>query len=382
LPIALIVLSIAAVAAGGFWLVKRRPTVKAASLPDGYLPDTAALKIEYANYYGNEKDFLEASARFRSAGELAGRRNLPAVASALEAMTKFSALPIVFHNLGVAYAALGDYPRAADAFREALAHDQEYAPTRMFLQGHQKIRPGSADPYTRESEPNNGHVTANVIALRTPVGGEISGAVDSADYFRFSAPPAPRDLVAIEIANQSTTFAPRVQVYNSELRTQTWGEKAEAAGASIRVMGALAPNSRGYVLLSGVERTGGMYLLTVTPLKAFDHYEPNDEIGAAHRISIGEEVSANVMDQEDTDFFTFTSPRTGVVTIELRSRSELFAPMLAVYNSDRRTITLAPPEQQAQGVYRHSVNVEKDQAYYLQISSRSGAAGAYIVRAD
>jgi hypothetical protein len=125
-----------------------------------------------------------------------------------------------------------------------------------------------------------------------------------------------------------------------------------------------------------------MYLLTVTPLKAFDRFEPNDDITAAGKISIGEEVAANIMDSADTDFFSFTSPRKGTVTVALRNRSTTLIPVLAVYGSDRRNLGFAPDVKKPGADLRHSINVEKDQVYYLQVSSQSESSGAYSLRVD
>ena len=41
----------------------------------------------------------------------------------LEQVSKVAAVPVVFNNLGVLYAELGDKARAINAFREALARD-------------------------------------------------------------------------------------------------------------------------------------------------------------------------------------------------------------------------------------------------------------------
>jgi hypothetical protein len=136
-----------------------------------------------------------------------------------------------------------------------------------------------------------------------------------------------------------------------------------------------------YVAITDDNAKGGMYLLTVTPQKAFDRYEPNDDIMASRRISIGEEVAANIMDNADTDFFSFASPRKGEVTIEIRNRAAALVPVLAVYNRDRRNIGFAQ-DVKAGANLRHTIDADKDQLYYLQVSSQSGTAGAYILRVD
>jgi hypothetical protein len=381
-PFVLLALCIMGIMAGAMWFAKKRPLVDTAKLPEGYVSDSAALKTEFDFYYGPRDEYAGVSSRFRSAADLAAKRNLPAVASVLESISKNGNLPVVFHNLGIVYTALGDHTRAADSFREALAHDAEYAPTRKFLRDAKGIPGGSAEPYTREKEPNNDNLTANLIALRAPVGGEIVGGSDSADYYRFSAPPAPRDLVAVEVANHSGTFAPRLHVYDDKFRSQDWGDKSERAGGSLKVLGGPAPNASLRLSITSEDGKGGLYLLTVTPLKAFDRYEPNDEIMGARSISIGEEISANVMDNADTDFFSFLSPRKGSVNVEFRNRSNSLVPVLAVYNKDRRNIGFAQDAVKPGSNLRHTIDANKDEMFYLQISSQSGTAGPYVLRVD
>jgi hypothetical protein len=374
-------LAVIGVMAGGVWFTKKRPLGDTAKLPDGYVSTISAFQQEYGHYYGNLEDFAKVEGRFRSAADLAAKKNFPAVASVLESLSKAAALPVVFHNLGVAHAGLSDWARAADAFREALARDQEYAPTRKLLRETRGIPAGVAEPYTREHEPNESNLSANVIALRAPVGGEISGGNDSADYYRVAAPAAPRDLIAIDVASHSPGFAPRVRVYDDKFKIQSWGEKAARAGESLKLMGGPAPNSSLYISVSDDSGNGGLYLLTVTPQKAFDRFEPNDDVMASRRISIGEEVSANIMDNSDSDFFSFASPRKGAITVEIRNRAAAFVPVLAVYNKDRRNIGFAQDVKAGSSI-RHTIEADKDQIYYLQISSQAGTAGAYILRVD
>jgi hypothetical protein len=120
---------------------------------------------------------------------------------------------------------LGDNARAVDMFREALVRDSDYAPVRRFLRTSPAIPLNTAEPLNREAENNNDARTANLIALRAPVSAEIGAANDTVDYFRIITPPAPRDLITIELENHSINFAPRLHVYDAGLRLLSWGEK-------------------------------------------------------------------------------------------------------------------------------------------------------------
>jgi hypothetical protein len=381
-PFVLLALCILCVMGGAMWWANRRPVIDAAALPEGYISDPATLKAEFDLYNGPRDDYPTVNSRFRSAADLAAQHNLPAVANVLESVAKSGNLPVIFHNLGIVYAGLGDYGRAAESFREALAHNPEYLATRKFLREAKGIPGGSAEPHTREREPNNDNVTANVIALRAPVGGEIAGGTDSTDFFRVNAPPAPRDLISIEVANHTASFAPRLRVYDAKFRSQEWGDQSAEDGGAMKVTGGPEPNSSLTVSLTSDDGKTGAYLLTVTPLKAFDRYEPNDEIMAARTIAIGEEISANIMDNADGDFFTFVSPRKGAVAVEVRNRSQALTPVLVVYNKDRRNIGVAQDATKPGANLRHMIEAAKDEAYYLQVSSQAGTSGAYVLRVD
>ena len=83
-----------------------------------------------------------------------------------------------------------------------------------------------ADPVSREVEPNNNPMLANIIAPGKPVEGEIDAAVNDIDYFRITTPPAPRDLIVIEIDNHTTTLAPVLKIFDADARITNWGRRS------------------------------------------------------------------------------------------------------------------------------------------------------------
>jgi hypothetical protein len=372
---------------GMFWgvrvLLRRRPIpISAASLPAGYVTEVSALRTEYSRYYGKpiEESILEG--RFRQAGELISNRNYPGASAVLETLSRKAALPVVFSNLGVVYSALGDYARSADAFRETLARDSDYAPARQFLRATKSIPPNSADPYTREVEPNNEARTATLISLGVTASGEVTANTDDVDYFRVVTPAAPRDLVSVELTNHSIDFAPRLHVYGENLRLLSWGEKTGHSGDSVQVEGGPTPNSALYISVSASDGHSGVYVLSVKPRKAFDRYEPNDDIMSSRRITMGEEINANIMDADDTDYYSFQSPRKGTVTIEIRNHSDTLIPGVTTFNTDRRNMGFGPEiRKPGQGLH-HTIDVEKDRIYYIEVWSQAGSSGGYTLRVD
>jgi hypothetical protein len=365
------------------WLLAhRRPGIRAGQAPPGYVVELSALRTEYSHYYGKPIDEAVIERRFRQAAELASNRNLPGASSVLEGLARRAPVPVVFSDLAVIYSALGDYARSADTFREALARDGDYAPARQFLRNSRTIPPNGADPYTREVEPNNEARTATLIALGVPVGGEVTTNTDDIDYFRIVTPAAPRDLISVDLANHSIDFSPRLHVYDENLRLLSWGEKNGRPGDSLHVEGGPPPNTVLYVAISAIDSHSGVYVLTARPQKAFDRYEPDDDIMNSHRISMGEEIQANIMDADDTDFYSFQSPRKGTVSIEIRNRSESLIPGITTFNNDRRNMGFGPEIRKPGLGLHHTIEVEKDKIYYIQVWSQANSAGAYTLRVD
>lgn len=383
-PFVLGALALGAVLWVGSLVVHRLPVMhgSTANLPAGFVTEIPALRSEYTHFYGRAIDESSIETRFRAATELMGKRNYPGASNELETLSRKAAVPAVFSDLGMAYAALGDYPRSAEAFREALARDADYAPARQFLRSSKAIAANSADPYTREVEPNNEPRTSNLIAMGAPVSAEITTTGDDVDCYRVVAPPSPRDLLSVDLANHSLEFAPRVHVYDENLRLLSWGEKTARTGESIHVVGGPLPNSAVYVSVSASDSHGGVYVLTVKPLKAFDRYEPNDDIMSSHRITMGEEIEANIMDADDTDYFSFQSPRKGTVTIEIRNHSDALIPGVTTYNTDRRNMGFGPELRKPGLGLHHTIDVDKDRIYYIQIWAQAGSSGAYTLRVD
>ncbi len=207
--------------------------------------------------------------------------------------------------------------------------------------------------------------------------GEIAAAVNDVDYFRVTTPPAPRDLVEIEIENRSTTLAPVLKLFDADQRATGMGMTERKPGASIRLTIAPTPNTTLYLEVSGYGSSAGAYTLRVTPKKAFDAYEPNDDIFNAKAITLGTPVTANIMDENDTDYFSMLSARTGTVKITITNHSATLIPALSTFFPDKRSSGFGPDIKIPGGNLSHTMEVLENQTYFLQVWSRFNSAGAY-----
>jgi hypothetical protein len=230
---------------------------------------------------------------------------------------------------------------------------------------------------SREVESNNTIATANIIAPGKAVEGEIDAAVDDVDFFRVTTPPPPRDLIAIEIANHSKTLAPVLKIYDEERRITNWGKIVREAGANLRQIVAPPPNTTLYLQVSGYGSSAGAYTLLFQPLRAFDNYEPNDDIYHAARIALGTTIMAGIMDADDTDYYSFVSPRTGTVSVMIANRSTTLIPALSTFDPDMRSSGFGPDVRAPGSPLRHTMQVRANQTYFIQVWPQRNTSGDY-----
>jgi hypothetical protein len=375
-PVLALAVIIAWLATGPEWSRPRISPPTGRMMP-GYLASAQTMMQEYQHFYGKPLNNAEMERAFQQADERVRASDYSNAVGLLEEVSKVAAVPVVFNDLGVLYAELNDKSRAINAFREALARDMDYKPVRLNLERLKDVMALGADPVSREVEPNNNMTSANIIAPGKAVEGEIEAAVDDVDFFRVTTPPVPRDLIAIEITNHSTTLGPVLKIFDDEMRITNWGKTVREPGANLRQVIAPPANATLYLQVSGYGSSAGAYTLLVQPLKAFDNYEPNDDIYHAPRITLGTTIMAGIMDADDTDYYSFVSPRTGTVSILIANRSSTLIPALSTFYPDMRSSGFGPDVRTPGMNLRHTLDVQQNQVYFIQVWSQANTAGDY-----
>jgi hypothetical protein len=353
---------------------------KAARSPiPGYLGDVAQLREEYLKFYGRALDeSTDIEEHFSAAGQFMYRRDFVGAAAELDRLASQAAVPLVFNDLGLMYSHLNDRTHAANAFRQALMRDPGYRPVRSSMQ---LTNCQSCEPLTREVEPNDLPANANLIPIDTQVDADINSSSD-VDWFEFVTPATPRDLVAIEFTNPSTTLALAMHVYDSGMRLTDIGKDAAGRGDSISRQFSPERNATFFIQVTSMRGSVGQYVLTVHPRRAFDAYEPNDDILSARKIALGETLTANIMDAQDRDYYWFEKPEAGTATIAIRGQSDTLLPALSTFGPDAHSIDLDLIPLRGESEIKHALIVRAHQKYYLQVSGREQSSGKYTLRVD
>jgi hypothetical protein len=282
-------------------------------------------------------------------------------------------------GIAAAVRADGD-PAAGEAIRVAIAGAETNA--RELDQQVQRltgIRPtGASQPASAsEHEPNDTFATARPLAFDHAVTGTVSGVVDR-DFFRLRGDAGGRDRARLVLRNRSMTLAPQVILFDGR-RTRLREYYDITAGASLEIHFTVEPNQDHYVEVLRVGREGGDYELTLTQDHAADAYEPNDDAFTATAVHLGPPLTANLLDEQDADWYRVTAAGGAPLAVRLENRSTTLAPRVRVYDHNRAEI-----------VERHSVSAGEsldlllpgasDATYYLEVAPLTGGGGAYELR--
>jgi hypothetical protein len=358
-----------------FLIASRRDRTPPKARPiDGYQRDVAVLTREYGRFHGRLLRDPEVEHRFQMAADLVAQNNYGGAIEILEGVARDAAVPVVFNNLGALYAAIDDRARAIAAYREALARDAEYRPVRDSIERLHLFTFDEAAPVRQEIEPNNSEVVANVIALNHPAEGEI--AAGDIDTYKFVMPEPPRDVLQIDIENLDRSLEIGARVHDAEMKRES-GRLVLAPGESFRRYLSEAPNTAIYLQVWGGRDTAGKYRVSVTPLKSYDAMEPNDDIFSARRIDLGKTYEANIMDSEDTDYYSFESANAGSVAIQVKNESSTLIPALTTFSSDRRNTGFGPDVRKPGESFTYTMEVQEHRTYFLQVWSQSQTSGRY-----
>jgi tetratricopeptide (TPR) repeat protein len=317
-------------------------------------------------------------------------------------------LPALYNNLGVLYAMTGEMDASREAYSkaaeqtpndknlhfniglleekegridEAVKHfekaDADYA-KKASMKIEEKIKAG-----VLEVEPNNDLFTPNIIELRKWVQGTLADGGDI-DFFKIKTPEIYRDIIKIEIKNGTTTMKPRIEVYyeNKQWLGGTTGNSYNVtSGQDTDYSYTTGPNLVYYVGIKNLAGESGDYKLRVYPLKAYDTYEPNDDLFNAKKIPFGNTVEANIMDNADLDFYSIKSlSKKTDINITLKNMSTSIKPRIEVYYENKQWLggTTGNSYNVTSGQdTEYSFSSEPDLIYFICIKDLNGSSGKY-----
>jgi len=231
----------------------------------------------------------------------------------------------------------------------------------------------------QETEPNNDMLTTNSIPLGKWITGSVAEGGDS-DHYVFTTPETHRDWIRIEVQNRSTTLEPRIQLFNAE-KTYLGEQYKTTSGADVSYSFVAPPATKYIARVSNYYgKNVGVYLMRVVPAKAYDAFEPNDDILRARMIEIGADIEAGVMDGGDADYFKIeTGSEKAPMLISVANTSTTLRPQISLFGGNKASLG-QQYNTTSGGDISYAFEAQPNAVYYIRVRDYYGkAAGTYTM---
>lgn len=225
-----------------------------------------------------------------------------------------------------------------------------------------------------EGEPNDSKASAADLAINTPTAGEIASTEDS-DNFKFMSGASVRDRVIVRLENRSDTLRPYLKVFGPD-KAALQEAYSGTAGADTELAFTAQPGKRYFVEVNPYG-TSGQYTLSVLPQGAHDRFEPNDDPtrDPPTPITIGQSIEANILDDQDNDWYRLDAAPGKSLRVTLENRSATLRPNVVSYNAQRSEL-LDRYDGTPGASLDFSFDTTTGEAYYFQVKPY-GTAGSY-----
>ncbi len=368
-----------------------------------YVINMAAIEKEYTSVKGEALQDEELKKEIEEAIALLNAGKASESATAFKAINRKLSLPSLETDLGVAYQKAGDATAATKAFSNVLQQDPNYAAANHNL-GLIKVSQGElvdarkhfqkspdigeskalASAITEElkihayeQEPNDDPAHANILPLEKTIIGNIPDQSDT-DFFQIKTPAKYRDILQIRIDNRSTTLRPGVSIFDANKSALSSAHK-ETPGANLEHTFVVPPDTTFFVQVYPDYYTSGGYKLTATPLKKYDAFEPNEDILHAASIDIGRQISGDIMDQDDADFYRFkTTSQSKTIKLHIENESTTLRPGVRVFDGNKSELPGTHNETPGANL-DHSFLVQPNANYFVDVYGDYYTSGSYAL---
>jgi hypothetical protein len=223
----------------------------------------------------------------------------------------------------------------------------------------------AAAPATASSAASSGTIEqASPGSIGTAINGEILKP-DQKDFYHFDVTSKIRDLAVVRLENKSSTLKPDFKLYDAN-RAQFGDVYEGTAGASVEKTITIEPGKSFFVAVSPAYSSVGKYVLSVTPQKAFDAYEPNNDVLSATSIAIGTPIAGNIMDDKDVRWFRITGASKKTIHVVFDNQSTTLRPEVKIFSASKSQIG-DKYDGTAGANLDFTIDVEPGKDFYLQV---------------
>jgi len=220
-------------------------------------------------------------------------------------------------------------------------------------------------PTTSTAASNSGTIEqATAGTVGTSIAGELLKG-DQKDFYRFDATSKIRDVAIVRLDNKSSTLRPQFRIYDAN-RSEFNKTDDATAGASIQTAFTIEPGKTFYVSVASDFSTTGKYTLSITPQKAYDSYEPNNDAFTATPIAIGTPIAGTIIDDKDVRWFRITGATKKTIHVVFENQSTTLKPEVKIFSATKSQI--ADKYDGTPGAnLDFTIDVDPGKDFYLQV---------------
>jgi hypothetical protein len=224
---------------------------------------------------------------------------------------------------------------------------------------------------------NASFAEARQLALGIAEPGEIFNKDDTRYYIVPNALRV-RDVAVVRLQNESATLRPNLKIFNAE-KSQVAEPYDGTPGASLQYVLTLTPGQPIYLQVLPYNSTV-KYRISVTPQKAFDTFEPNDNLLTPTAVKVGTDIHGNVMDKEDPDFYRFSGAASSTITVTLENLSTTLRPDVKIFDANKSQL-LEKYDSTPGANLTFDADIKKPGDFYVEVEPYN-SAGKYRLRVD
>jgi hypothetical protein len=227
-------------------------------------------------------------------------------------------------------------------------------------------------PTVDENEPNNAFGAAKALAFGAPMPATILPRGD-ADWYHIDVDEHGELAVAITGVPANLDLVFRVWNSNKDVISD-WFAPLKAGGETLANFDLPAPGRYFLEVHDGNDddRSVQPYTLTATFTPSADLFEPDNAFGSAAALKVGETVAATILPAGDADWFAFSVPHHGELTLAVTQVPADVAVFVRIWNGNKDLISDWFRPLAKGGDTPGTFDLPEAGAYYLEVAGDSG----------
>jgi len=222
-------------------------------------------------------------------------------------------------------------------------------------------------PAADRGEPNDTLGRTTALTIDEPYRANILPKGD-ADFYEVTV--SEQAAMTVSLTESPENLDLSLRVWNPSLQAMTgWFGPLAMGGDTTQVVDIGVPGRYAIEVRDGRNdaRASAPYTITVTLEKSGDAFEPNDRVGKASRIGLGDPVNGSILPKGDADWYRVDLGQAGVLRAAISGVPDALDVSVRFWNADVKAISGWTGPLAKGGPVEAEVNVKTPGAYFVEV---------------